>query len=185
LTGWLPDGAVACLAGRRIDASDADPVRFPAGSEAPVRDALAKAFAVESVRHLVCSAACGADIIALEECEASGIPATIVLPFDAPAFRRLSVTDRKGDWGPRFDRLLARARGEGMLIQLALRSDDPDAFQRANEMIVSTAAGLAAAEHLAVIVWDGEKVGEEDVTAHVRDLATAKGFRFIEVTIPK
>ena len=185
MTGGVPDGAVACLAGRRIDAGDADPVRFPVRSEAPVRDAVAKALAAEGVRHLVCSAACGADIIALEECEALGIPATIVLPFEAPAFRRLSVTDRPGEWGPRFDRLLARALDEGMLIQLDLRSDDPDAFERANEKIVSTAAGLAAAEHLAVIVWDGEKVGEEDVTAHIRDLATARGFRFIEVPIPK
>ncbi len=72
-----------------------------------------------------------------------------------------------------------------MLIQLALHLDDPDAFQHANETIVSTADGLSAAEHLAVIVWDGEKVGEEDITAHVRDLAVAKGFRFVEVKIPK
>jgi len=177
----VPDGTVACLAGRRIDAEDADPVRFPVQSEAEVRASLSRVFAAESVRHLVCSAACGADIIALEACEAYDIPVTIVLPFAAAAFRRVSVTDRAGDWGSRFDRMVARAHAGDQLIELDLSPDDPDAFERANEEIVSSAAGFPSKEHLAVIVWDGEKKGETDITGHVRDLAKARGFRVLEI----
>ena len=174
--------AVACLAGRRIDPQHADTIRFPAHCEPWVRRQLSRILATDAVGHLVCSAACGADIIALEACASSGVSATIVLPFAAAEFRRVSVTDRPGDWGPRFDRVLARARAAGSIIELSMSSKDERAFNIANEEIVSTAAGMRSARHLAVIVWDGEKVGEEDVTGHVRDLAVARGFDLVEVS---
>jgi hypothetical protein len=180
-----PEGSVACLAGRRIDPEATDFVRFPEQSEAKVREALSELFAVERVRRLVCSAACGADILALEAAATCGISATIVLPFSPVAFRKVSVADRPGDWGPRFDRLIARARADNMLIELGLSLDDPDAFSRANMEILSRAAAIPSREHLAVIVWDGEKVGEADITGHIRDLAQTRGFRILEVsTLP-
>lgn len=179
--GGGPHETVACLAGRRIDPEHADPIRFPAHREPLVRGHLSRILATETVWHLVCSAACGADIIALEACASAGVSATIVLPFAAAEFRRVSVTDRPGDWGPRFDRVLARARAAGSITELSMSSKDERAFEIANEEIVSIAAGMRSGRHLAVIVWDGEKVGEEDVTGHVRDLAVARGFDLLEV----
>ncbi|KTW17284.1 hypothetical protein [Sphingomonas sanguinis] len=180
-----PPEAVACLAGRRVDPEHADKVRFPADSERMVSAALSRTLVAERIRHLVCSAACGADILALEACAAADVAATIVLPFAAADFRRMSVVDRPGDWGPRFDRVLARARAAGTVIELAPSLRDDSAFERANVEIVSTAADMDSGRRLAVIVWDGRKVGEEDVTGHVRDLAAARGFDVVEVsTLP-
>ena len=65
--------AVIALAGRRIDAPDTDPPRFPLGNIPMVRQRLVDMLAAERADALVCSAACGADLIALEEAERLGI----------------------------------------------------------------------------------------------------------------
>jgi hypothetical protein len=185
LTQFPPEGSVACLAGRRIDEDDAESVRFPLRNELDVRASLSRVFVSENVRHLVCSAACGADIIALELCEAREIAATIVLPFAAQDFRRVSVIDRPGEWGPRFDRAIARAHESYTLIEMDMSPDDLNAFERSNEAIVSIAAEIPSKDYLAVIVWDSAKKNEKDITAHLRDLADARGFRLLEVSTLK
>ena len=65
--------------------------------------------AAERAAVLVCSVACGADLVALEAAERLGRRRRIVLPFAAERFRMTSVTDRPGDWGPMFDRMIAAA----------------------------------------------------------------------------
>ena len=47
----------------------------------------------------------------------------VVLPFDRTAFRASSVTDRPGNWGPRFDAVVA-AVATGDLIELPFDVDD-------------------------------------------------------------
>ncbi len=59
--------AVIALAGRRIDAADAAMPRFPLENIPLVRKRLADLLVQERAVALVCSAACGADLIALEE----------------------------------------------------------------------------------------------------------------------
>src|SRR5689334_16384562 len=107
--------AIIALAGRRIDTPDTDPPRFPLGGVPLVRRRLAELFRVERATALVCSAACGADLVALEEAERLGIRRRIVLPFPPERFRETSVVDRPGDWGSAFDRLVAAARAAGDL----------------------------------------------------------------------
>lgn len=73
--------AIAALAGRRIDPQDADDLRFPLSEAEHVVHKLLRRFRQERVVRLVCSAACGADILALEAANELAIPATVILPL--------------------------------------------------------------------------------------------------------
>jgi hypothetical protein len=176
------DSIIACLAGRRIDEVNANERRFPLENAKAVGKSLEKLLAREAPARLICSAACGADILALEACETLTIPATIVLPFAPSIFRATSVTDRPGNWGPRFDRVIGRARDRQELVELNLPSEDLDAFEKANIEIVGRTARLDARERLAILVWDGAKRGADDATADVRDRALLEGFRVLQVS---
>jgi hypothetical protein len=59
-------GAVIALAGRRIDAIDAKAARFPLQAVPLVRERVSDLLQREHAKALVSSAACGADLIALE-----------------------------------------------------------------------------------------------------------------------
>src|SRR5947199_10201537 len=106
----MPENIVA-LAGRRIDPADAETARFPLRNVELVRDHLRKV--LKGRIALVCSAACGADLIALEEASDEGIRCKVILPFTEDEFRKTSVVDRPGDWGKQFDRLIAKTRHAG------------------------------------------------------------------------
>lgn len=77
------DPAVVALVGRRIDAVDTNESRFPLEAVPTVRRRLADLFVRERAVTIVCSAACGADLLALEEAERLGLRRRIVLPFSA------------------------------------------------------------------------------------------------------
>jgi hypothetical protein len=75
----------------------AERVRFPL-ENAPVVRSRVRAFLNDrGASMLVSSAACGADFISLNAAGELGLGRRIVLPFDAPRFREVSVTDRPGD----------------------------------------------------------------------------------------
>jgi hypothetical protein len=116
--GLVRDTTVVALAGRRIDAVDTHPSRFPL--EAIPTRRLAKLLARECAAvALVCSAASGADLLALEEAERLGLRRHIVLPFPPDRFRQTSVIDRPGDWGRVFDRLVSASQEAGDLLVLS------------------------------------------------------------------
>ena len=73
--------SIIALAGRRIDTPGTNPPRFPLDSVPLVRARIAELLRVERAAAVVASAACGADLIALEEAERIGIRRRIVLPF--------------------------------------------------------------------------------------------------------
>ena len=171
---------VAALAGRRIDAPDADARRFPLEQASAVRSALSYALLKRQVCKLICSAACGADLLALEAARALGIHRRIILPFAADAFRLTSVVDRPGDWGPRYDQLLAESQETGDLLVLNGQPGDEYAYSQANRAIVDEALS-SAHRNLAIIVWEGKSRGEGDATEEFRRLAAGAGFA--ELTI--
>lgn len=173
--------AIACLAGRRIDPIDGDPPRFPLDRSVEVGRKISKVLVERKISRLVCAAACGADILALEACATLGIPATIVLPFSATLFREISVTDRSGDWGPRFDRVIAHARLRSDLVELGYERDDEEAFLGANREIVARVERAAANEKFAIVVWNGTARGEDDATADLAEHARAAGLTVIDV----
>ena len=169
---------VAALAGRRIDAADAASSRFPLAKTELVRGRLTALLRAEQSDALVCSAACGADLIALEAAGALGLRRRIVLPFAPERFRATSVTDRPGDWGPRFDRIIDEIRANGDLVVLGLDEGDDAAYAVANEAILSEAEALAGGEPaqvVAIIVWEGRSRGAGDLTEAFATLARARG----------
>src|SRR5689334_21576201 len=95
---------VLAVTGRRIDAADTGQVRFSLKHAPDVHQAMTSVMHVMQIEAVVCSAACGADLLALDAARELSIPAWIVLPFDRERFRETSVVDRPGNWGPIFDR---------------------------------------------------------------------------------
>jgi hypothetical protein len=179
----VPYHAVVALAGRRIDAPETDRPRFPLKNVPIVRRRLAALLSAENAEALVCSAACGADLIALEEAERLGLRRRIVLPFPPKRFRETSVTDRPGDWGSAFDRLVATAEAAGDLVILHSMGDDDAAYASANEAIIREAKGIARSTSdttplrlVAVIVWEGSARSGTDASGGLRNLATQAGF---------
>lgn len=177
-----PRRAVAALAGRRIDAMDADIKRFPLNRVDAVKDALAELIRVEQLDLLVCSAACGADLLALEAALSHGVRCRVVLPYDPAEFRRTSVMDRPGEWGTLYDRVVASVGNSGDLVVLVGPSDDARAYSRANEAIVLEASVAAKpGSAIAILVWEGQPRDGSDATAEFRQLALDVGM--IERTV--
>lgn len=174
--------SVIALAGRRIDAPGAALVRFPLDAVPLVRQRIAEVLIAEQSTALVSSAACGADLIALEEAERLGIRRRIILPFAPERFRAGSVTDRPGDFGPIFDRLVAAARGTGDLVVMDVRGgSEDDAYAAATVTIINEAQMLARASDtpcrlVALLVWEGSARSGLDATGEFQQRALAAGF---------
>lgn len=174
---------VVALAGRRIDSPDAKQRRFPPENVAQVHDRIAAELKRSSGTALVCSAACGADLLALEAALALNIACYIVLPFDPGRFRKTSVTDRPGEWGEQFDRVLGAGRVE-QLDNLGLAEDDPNAYLITNTAILDRAKSLAADPSepvFAFIVWDQQARDQQDITLAFREQAEARGFQIRDI----
>jgi hypothetical protein len=168
--------------GRRIDAVDTEPPRFPLSRITTIRQAVGNLLCNEAINILVCSAACGADLIALDVAITSGVRCRIVLPYPPPLFRNTSVIDRPGDWGPLYDQLITAVDAAGDLVILSEAAGDPAAFFHVNEEIIREASSLAMPNRpFAVLVWDDVSHSDADATAHFHALAVDAGF--IERTI--
>jgi hypothetical protein len=93
------------------------------------------------------------------------------------------VTDRPGDWGPVFDRMIAAAGAAGDLVVPHSDDDDDNAYAAANEAIIRKAQQLARAAGadrscrlVAVVVWEGAARAGSDATDDFRKLAQQMGF---------
>ncbi len=110
--------SVAIFSGHMIDQPGRQQERFPAELEPTVRKEI-----VDSLNELnagvgYSSAACGSDIIFLEEMLKRGSEINIVLPFEKEKFIEQSVDVILGaNWGKRFDRLIKKAARVIILCQ--------------------------------------------------------------------
>lgn len=173
---------VAALAGRRADSLDAETARFPLANVASVKTALTQVFVSHRLTHLVCAAACGADLVALEVAQELGVERSIILPFAPAAFRKLSVVDRPGDWGPLFDRIIAEATSQGRLQVLGCSLTDKTAFSKTTRAIIDQAIQLGGiTPAFALVVWEGKSRGEGDATEEFAVLSHEAGLHKIEV----
>ena len=175
---------IIALAGRRIDPSDAAAPRFPAANVALVKTRLAEFMQSHGVTGLVCAAACGADLLALEVAAERQLRRCVVLPFNRELFRATSVTDRGGDWGERYDRIIAEVAAAGDLIEGTLDPNDSATWFAGNLDILKHAQTLAdeTRSYLAVlIVWEGYSRGADDVSGHLKAEAEARGLGVAEV----
>lgn len=184
-------GAVVALAGRRIDPEPTLTPRFPFDQvdrvRVEIRDQLRHSHAVA----LVCSAACGADLIALDTAQKMGLRTRIILPFSAARFRKTSVVDRPRPafWGAVFDLVVSNARAHGDVIELDM-AESAEAYSTANAMVIDEARKLADIEDrrsngalllVAILVWEGAPRGDGDNTKRFAELAGDSGFRVEQV----
>lgn len=170
------------LAGRRTDPADAQAARFPMENSDLVRDRLARYLTDHTVEHLVCSAACGADLLALEAAGALGsVARTIVLPFDVATFRETSVVDRPGDWGPIYDAIIVAVKAEDGLRLLGLEAGSEAAYATANDRILAEAAE-APSPHRVCIVWEGRARGVVDFTMGLALGGRSRGWTIDEIS---
>lgn len=187
---------IVALAGRRVDAPNTQKPSFPLENTEKVRRCISELFRKHQVSTLVCSAACGADLLALDAAGELGLRRRIVLPFERDRFREISVTDRPGNWGALFDSICNEVEAAGDLVILHKSDQDEAAFLAANQAIINEAQSLASSTNkhrtgensfedkiLAVIVWDGKARGEgkADMTAVFMDEARKHGFPVAEI----
>jgi len=164
--------SVAALAGRRVDPPDARRPRFPANNVPRVKQSLQRIFRHHNVTLLVCSAACGADLIALEVARQSRIPFKVVLPFSPDRFRETSVVDRPGPWGEIYDRVLADINNTSNLLVLKRPTDGARDYERVNRTIIREAGRAAKGRVLlSIVVWDGISRGLGDLTGQFKRFA--------------
>ena len=179
----------AAIAGRRIDARDAEITRFPPERAPTVKGALKKVLSERGIGFVVTSAACGADILALEASVELGIRFRIILPFRRERFLVSSVVDRGADWGRRYGALLALAEARGDVVELeAVDGDDDAAYGRATERILEEAR-VFARDHestpMAIAVWDEQRRDGGDATMDFLESASRGGFEVLSVsTLP-
>lgn len=168
---------IIALAGRRVDSADATTPRFPLANVELVRTRVRAFLKDRGATALVSSAACGADLIGSSEAGHLGLRRRVILPFHRARFRETSVTDRPGEWGPLYDRVLDDVEAKGDLVILQNVSDD-DAYAAANSAILDDAVDLAKKLHepvLAVLVWDGRSRGNSDLTEEFGVQARQRG----------
>ena len=110
----------------------------------------------------------------------------MILPFDTATFRRQSVVDRPGDWGPLFDRIVSEIERAGDLILLGLSGPNKSAYEETNRAILSEGEALSARmdarARVAVIVWDGKPRGPDDLAHQFREEAVGRGWETREVS---
>ena len=151
------DTAVVALAGRRIDLPEAQVPRFPLANVQEVGRRICEALCKMHAVALVCSAACGADLVALEQARLLGLRRRIVLPFAPERFRETSVVDRPGDWGPAYDQQVAATAAAADLLVLDSATGGDAAYAAANETIIREAHARIVAR-LALSTTEGRSV---------------------------
>ena len=181
---------VIALAGRRIDADDASIPRFPAKNIDKIKEKLSQFFIEKNPAWLVCSGACGADLIALEVAEHLQINMKMILPFRAKTFRETSVTDRPGDWGILFDRIYDELKQEKNIIDLGYDKDDDEIYEKANFDILNEADKIynktsnpsaGNEKKIAIIIWEGKPKDSGDTTDHFRQEAVKRDYEIVEI----
>jgi hypothetical protein len=178
-----PNGTVLALAGRRIDAAGAEERRFPPENEAMIAVRIRNMMVAAASQAVVCSAASGADILALEGAAQLGLGRRVVLPFSRQQFRATSVADRGEDWGRRFDAILQQMQSKDVL-ELNLQSGDNVAYAAVNSKIIDEALGWASTtgrRPLAMVVWNGFSRGATDLTDGFRGVAVDRRLEVIPV----
>ncbi len=184
---------IVAVAGRRIDPPNAAASRFPLKSRGAVANRIKKALSELGVSALVSSAACGADLLAINAARALGARRRIVLPYQEDWFLEDSVTDRPGRWEDLYSQVIAEARAAGDLLDLGEKRGSDDAFRAANDAILAEAQRLAREENpddpasalAGLIIWEGASRGPDDVTDHMRQrLADAGATIRVVLTVP-
>jgi class 3 adenylate cyclase/tetratricopeptide (TPR) repeat protein len=148
---------VCVFSGHMLDGPGRETPRFQAADINRVQSEINRFFDSKRIGITYSSAACGSDILFLEEAIRRGVESIIVLPFPPEEFKRSSVSFAGPDWERRFDKVIASASN---VINL---DDDPSApgaiaFTYTNRYLDGAAmlrARALATEVCCLAVWDG------------------------------
>lgn len=178
---------VVALAGRRIDAPDAGTHRFPFRNINMVKERLRAFFLSSKASVLVCSAACGADLLALDIAGELNLERRILLPFSPGVFEKKSVLDCEGDWQTKFESICNEVGSAGNLTILHLQEDEQNVYERTNIEILNLAESIAGLNDnnnkniVALAVWEGGSRGPDDATAHLLEEAKKRKIPIAEI----
>lgn len=153
--------------------------RFPLRNIARVSRDVGRALGELKPSTVVGSGACGADLLVLEAAAELGIRRRVILPFDRVTFRASSVSDRPGDWGPRFDAVINQVIAQGDLVELALDPKNDATYAQVNLAILADADNLARStgeDCRALVIWNGATRGSSDVTAAFLEEVRRRGW---------
>jgi hypothetical protein len=172
-------GPILVEAGRRVDASDAPIARFPRKSVPAVRTKIERELRLQKPIAIVCSAACGADLLLLDVAEEMQIQRHILLPSKPDEFRLYSVTDRPGNWGELYNKALSTST-----VDVLKLPQGQDGYLETNVKLLDRAQELANQKHTSVealVIWDKNSRGPDDVTAHFFEQAKLRKIPIFEV----
>ncbi len=175
---------IIALAGRRVDGEKTEQPAFPAKNVGAVRQRVKKLLRSAGATALVSSAACGADLVALEAAGALAIRRRVVLPSEPAVFLKTSVADRPGNWPEIYARTIKEVSAQGDLVVAHGLGEGDAAYEAANERILEEALLLAGpsgpAGVLAVLVWNGPRKGP-DITASFGNAARRRKIKIVEI----
>ena len=170
---------VVAFTGHMMDRPDRPSPRFIAKDEERVTLAIRKKLETLNARIGFSSAACGGDIIFLEEMLARGGEIHIVLPYAVAQFKKdclVGFMENRGrKWLPRFERVWKRARSRVILGDRRAR-DNSMASEYCNRTVLGL--GHLRAKSLAtrltlVALWDGWSGDAPGGTRSMVKLATS------------
>jgi hypothetical protein len=174
------DRSVIVQAGRRVDGANAETACFPVANVNLVKDRIKAGLLENKPLALVSSAACGTDLVALEVAEQIKIDRFILLPSLPAEFRASSVTDRLGNWGDLFDRLMKTSHVEVLTLP-----EGQQGYLETNLKLLDKAQSMAKkrdVEVKAMVAWNQESKGPDDVTAHFLEQARLRYLPIINIS---
>lgn len=169
---------VVVFCGHMTDAPGRAEARFPGALADPAAALFERTLGALNAAVLVCSAARGADLLALEVAARAGVERHILLPFAADAFIGCSIEpDPGGQWRARFRDAVAAATTLQVLGSHAGAARGVD-FELVNRAAIGTALLLADATGRTPLVlgyWDGRGGDGPGGTAAMLAAASARG----------
>jgi hypothetical protein len=167
-------------AGRRVDAPDAQTARFPPSNVTEVSRRIKKLLSKHNPQAVVCSAACGADLLLLQAAAEMHVEQVVLLPSEPEAFRKSSVTDRPGNWGELYDQVLKMAR-----VEILKLPEGQEGYLETNLKLLDRGQQLArekGGDAEALVIWNGVSRGSDDVTAHFLNEAKSRKLNALEIS---
>jgi hypothetical protein len=173
-------GPIIVEGGRRVDAPDAKVARFPPQSVPEVRKKIRQVLENQKPVAIVSAAACGADLLLLDVAGEMHVPRYVLLPSEPEEFRVSSVTDRPGNWGELYSKALRTSKVEVLKLP-----EGQEGYLETNLKLLDRSQVLAKQEHTtvnALVVWNQESRGPDDVTAHFLEQAKLRKMPILEIS---
>lgn len=168
----LAPPSVVVFCGHRIDLPGRFSARFPQQAEEKVRQQIAQMLDRLNAGTGYSAAACGADILFLEEMIRRGKKVIVILPFEREHFLHTSVADAEGNWPERFAAVMEKANEVRVLGSYDVRAANSlyDFTNRYLFGIAQTHSHSLKTSFHALAVWNGDQDGNVGGTASAVNL---------------